>query len=155
MFNNSNFFKNNLLLTNIITFKFIIIFILIINLFFFFNSNDSLKKLINVIINLFFLTFLIILKSNEAFAYLFLLTELTGILVITPIIFSKSDFFLKKNSLNFSIFFLIISIVSVIQTLSLKPNKKYSVFIDIIKDNNVNFNDLYNLFIIINYNYKL
>jgi hypothetical protein len=67
-------------------------FILIINIFSFTKTNNVIKKLINTIVNLFFLTFLVILKSNEAFAYLLLLTELTGILVITPIILSKSDF---------------------------------------------------------------
>lgn len=155
MYNNINFFTNNMLLTNIITFKFLIMFILIINIFFFTKTNNIIKKLINTIINLLFLTFLIILKSNEAFAYLLLVTELTGILVITPIILSKSDFLTKKNNLNFNIFFIIISITSIIKILLLKPNKNYLVFIDNIKDNNVNFNDLYNLFIILNYNHNL
>ena len=155
MYNNFNLFKNNMLLTNIITLKFLAIFILIINIFFFFKTNNVVKKLISTIINLFFLTFLIILKSNEAFAYLLLLTELTGILVITPIILSKQDFLKTKNNLNFNIFYFILFIISLIKVFSLKPDKNYLAFIDNIQDNNVNFNDLYNLFIILNYNHNL
>lgn len=155
MFFKNLFFTNLLILTNSLSFKFLTTTLIIFNLFFFFKTKDILKKLLSTILNLLFLTFLIVLRSNEAFAYLFLITELTGILVVSPILLSKSDTNNNKKNINFNLFYLILFILLIVSIFGSDVDQKYNIFIDNIKDSNANFNDLYSLFLILNYNHTI
>lgn len=155
MFFKNLFFTNLLILTNSLSFKFLTTTLIIFNLFFFFKTKDILKKLLSTILNLLFLTFLIVLRSNEAFAYLFLITELTGILVVSPILLSKSDTNNNKKNINFNLFYLVLFILLIVSIFGSDVDQKYNIFIDNIKDSNANFNDLYSLFLILNYNHTI
>lgn len=155
MFFKNNNFTNYVVLTNNLNFKFLITLLLIFNLFFFYKSQDFLKKILSALLNLFFLTFIIIQKSNEAFAYLFLLTEMSALLVLTPIILNKNDSLCNKKNINLSYFYFILFLTTIYCIFNYNFNTRYNIFVDNIKESNNNFNDLYSLFLILNYNHSL
>lgn len=148
-------FTNYVILTNNLNCKFLLTLMLVFNLFFFFKTQNSIKKILSTIFNLLILTCIILQKSNEAFAYLFLITELTAILVLMPILFSKNNEITNEKSLNLNIYFLITFFTTSYIIYNYNFNTKYNIFVDSIKEGNNNFNDLYSLFLILNYNHSL
>lgn len=141
-------------LSELLNFNLIIAFFLIINLFFFIKTNDKIKKIFSVVFNLIILTTIVMLKQNEAFAMLFLITEMTGLLVLTIIILSEN----KKEKIintNINLYFFILFFIEVIYVFNIKIIKIYDLFLNEINEKNVNFNDIYNFFLVINNNYNL
>ena len=154
--NSTSQLKDFFFITNILDFYFLVSFLFLLNFFVFFKTENIIVKIISTILNLITVVFVIVNSSNEAFAYLFLITEMSAVLVVSPILLSKS----KKNSsykLNILYYMIIFSLVylSILFFYYDDILKNFSFWKITPKDNIIQFNDLYSLFLKLNLSYNL
>lgn len=100
LFKNKFLLKDYTFLTNIIDSYFILSLTIFLNFFLYIKATNKIIKITTTLTNLLIITSCIVMTSNEAFAYLFLITELSALVVLTPIILSKKDDNFNKNIKN-------------------------------------------------------
>ena len=142
-------YNNIFLLTKNLTLSFILANILILNSLYFLKTECAIKKIFATVCNLICCSIAIVLESNEAFAYLLLLTEISAIVVLSPIVLSSLDISLKNEKI--SDFYYLITFVTVfflnLFFFDAQKLQKYTVFKTTPRENSNIYNDLYSLFL--------
>lgn len=152
-----NVFNNLVILTNNLSLTFVLANLILLNCLFFNNTNCKIKKTFSVLANLIYCTIAITLSANDSFAYLFLITETSAIVVILPIILSKNENIDKKKNLNTVFYFFTFFSVFTFNLFFLDKQTlmNYQVFQNFSKENNIISNDLYSFFLEIGLSYNI
>ena len=142
-------YNNIFLLTKNLTLSFLLINILILNSLYFLKTECAIKKIFATVCNLICCSIAIVLESNEAFAYLLLLTEISAIVVLSPIMMSSLDISLKKEKISDFYYLITFIIIFFLNLFFFDTQKlqKYTVFKNTPKENSNIYNDLYSLFL--------
>ena len=142
-------YNNIFLLTKNLTLSFLLINILILNSLYFLKTECVIKKIFATVCNLICCSIAIVLESNEAFAYLLLLTEISAIVVLSPIMMSSLDISLKKEKISDFYYLITFIIIFFLNLFFFDTQKlqKYTVFKNTPKENSNIYNDLYSLFL--------
>lgn len=140
----------NIFMQQILTFNFLIVLIFLFNINFFLKTKCKIKSLFSAIINLILIVILASIQGNEPIAYLFLVTELTGIVILSVIVLKqlKDDFepnrtVLKKILITIT---LLVSLTIFFKSKSKTDLEEYIFFVTDYSIQNNNYNDLVSLF---------
>ena len=157
---NFNIFTNKdlFVLNNVFTYEFFLLLVFLFNVFLFLTVNCKIKKLLTTILNLIISVIFIVNIGNEAFAYIFLISELTAIVIFSSIILSNKNLEKKKINFYFINIFIILFLFMYFYLIFFNNNTNindYCVFLSEPAHITNTNNDFYSLFIFLNKNYKI
>ena len=142
-------YNNFLILTKNISLSFLLVNILILNSLYFLKTECLIKKLFATVCNLICCVIAIVLESNEALAYLLLITEISALVVLSPIVLSNLDINFSKKKISDFYYLLIFAFIFFINLFFFDSQKlqRYTIFKLTPKENTNIYNDLYSLFL--------